>query len=232
MWRTVPCDRILDLCSLLQEVAGELFKARIFPTSGRVEAAVGRARDLQDFLAAEVSQILGCLPPEPEYPWVRSALDEVEAALGALPYSAGDDDSVCRWQTLAEAAKRLQAAAAALHQNELLVAIDNFSPVPIKLRVLEQFSAQPPLPPACEPETPCAPSPTEEATPARRQRKRPKDKTHRQWLAWKQSGMSYAAVAQQHKDETGQEITPDAVYQAIRRLPNNQTRSGQMSIDT
>jgi hypothetical protein len=42
---------------------------------------------------------------------------------------------------------------------------------------------------------------------------------HLKWREWKDGGLSYAAVAIKHEDETGETVTEDAVKKALKRLP-------------
>jgi hypothetical protein len=50
------------------------------------------------------------------------------------------------------------------------------------------------------------------------QRKRPAAQKHLRWKQWKDAGLSYNQIVQRHKDETGEEVSRDAVIQALRRL--------------
>src|SRR5205085_2742727 len=52
-------------------------------------------------------------------------------------------------------------------------------------------------------------------------RKKPAREKHLQWKSWKDEGLSYARIAIRHHDETGEEVTRDAVIQALRRLPSD-----------
>jgi hypothetical protein len=49
-------------------------------------------------------------------------------------------------------------------------------------------------------------------------RERPAREKHVKWKQWKDEGLSYNQIVQRHKDETGEDITRDAVIQALRRL--------------
>ncbi len=51
-----------------------------------------------------------------------------------------------------------------------------------------------------------------------RTRKRPSKQTHLQWQEWKQEGLSYQAIAVRHFDETGDQVSRDAVIKALKRL--------------
>ena len=42
---------------------------------------------------------------------------------------------------------------------------------------------------------------------------------HRKWQQWKTAGMSYSQIAIRHRDETGDDVTADAVKKALKRLP-------------
>ena len=52
----------------------------------------------------------------------------------------------------------------------------------------------------------------------KQRRKRPATEKHTKWKAWKDEGLSYAAIVRRHKDESGEEVTKDAVYAALKRL--------------
>jgi hypothetical protein len=51
-----------------------------------------------------------------------------------------------------------------------------------------------------------------------RTHKHPAQAKHQQWKEWKDAGLSYNQIVQKHKDTTGEEVTRDAVIQALRRL--------------
>jgi hypothetical protein len=51
-----------------------------------------------------------------------------------------------------------------------------------------------------------------------RQHKRPAHEKHQQWKTWKEEGLSYNQIVQRHLDETGEEVSRDAIIQALRRL--------------
>lgn len=51
-----------------------------------------------------------------------------------------------------------------------------------------------------------------------KERSRPARAKHENWKEWHDAGMSYANIAQKHLDETGEEVTRDAVSKALKRL--------------
>jgi hypothetical protein len=51
-----------------------------------------------------------------------------------------------------------------------------------------------------------------------KERKHPAKERHLKWKKWQDEGLSYAQIAQRHKDQTGEEISRDAVLKALQRL--------------
>lgn len=49
-------------------------------------------------------------------------------------------------------------------------------------------------------------------------RRHPEREKHRRWQLWKRNGLSYAEILARHKDETGEDLTRDAVIKALQRL--------------
>jgi hypothetical protein len=48
---------------------------------------------------------------------------------------------------------------------------------------------------------------------------RPAHEKHLKWREWAEQELSHQQIADKHKDETGEEVTRDAVSKALKRLP-------------
>ncbi len=53
---------------------------------------------------------------------------------------------------------------------------------------------------------------------AKTERKKPARGKHLQWQAWRKDGLSYNKIVQRHLDETGEEVTREAIMFALKRL--------------
>jgi hypothetical protein len=52
------------------------------------------------------------------------------------------------------------------------------------------------------------------------ERVKPARAKHQRWRELREAGLSWGEIAQRHKDETGEEITREAVILALQRLKN------------
>ena len=57
-----------------------------------------------------------------------------------------------------------------------------------------------------------------------RDRRHPEREKHRRWQKWKNDGLSFNDIVLKHKDETGEDITRDAVFIALKRLKKEEEK--------